>query len=88
MESSMLNEGSSALATVLQAPSAETDLVRVSPIREVHTVQAFAKPRVAMRVVCIPGNVDVAVHVKGRHGERLQQTQLFFFSKERVERDE
>lgn len=49
--------------------------MRVSPVREVHTVQAFAKPRVAMRIVCIPGKVDIAVHIKGRHEEWLQHTQ-------------
>ena len=53
----------------------DTDLVRVTPVWEVYTIQALAKPGVALRIICIPGYVHIALDVEGRQGEQLQQTQ-------------
>ena len=46
--------------------------MRVTPVREVYTVQALAKPRVALRVIRVPGYVHIALDIKRRHREWLQ----------------
>lgn len=44
----------------------ETNLVRVTPVWEVYTVQALAKPGVALRIICIPGHIYIALNIKRR----------------------
>lgn len=50
----------------------DTDLVRVTPVWEVYTVQALAKPGVALWIVCIPGHIHIALGIKRRCGKWLQ----------------
>ena len=47
----------------------------VTPVGEVHAIQALAKPGVALGVICIPGHIHIALDIKRRGGEWLQHTQ-------------
>ena len=51
--------------------------MRVTPVGEVYAIQALAKPGVTLGIILVPGNVDIALGIKGRQGNWLQHTSTY-----------